>query len=119
MKAIVGTVAVAALATFTLMRAVGADAPSRPPGVSAADWAPISETMGVVVVEQLPGAGDAPIVTDSAEPGRGLGTGRGVGAGRVGAALISPISGYLMMKRGSVWQRLIVIEPVKGPGAAG
>ncbi|MEJ0004891.1 MAG: hypothetical protein WDM77_00455 [Steroidobacteraceae bacterium] len=121
MKTIVGTAAVAVtiLATFTLMRAMGADAPSRPPGVSTADWAPISATMGVVVVEQLPVAGDGPILTEDGAPGRANGGNRNAGAGGLGAALISPISGYLMVKRGTIWQRLIVIEPVKGPGAAG
>ena len=36
-----------------------------------------------------------------------------------GAALIAPVSGSLMVKRGSVWQRLVVIDPIKGPGSAG
>lgn len=36
-----------------------------------------------------------------------------------GAALISPVSGYLIVKRGHTWQRLIVIDPIKGPGEAG
>jgi hypothetical protein len=36
-----------------------------------------------------------------------------------GAALIAPVNGYLMVKRGSVWQRLVVIDPIKGPGSAG
>ena len=37
----------------------------------------------------------------------------------LGAALIPPISGYLMVKRGNAWQRVILVEPVKGPGPAG
>lgn len=119
MKAIVGTAAVAVLATFTLMRAMGADAPSRPPGVSASDWAPISDTMGVVLVDQLVGAADAPIaLTQQQDGASGRQVTKGVGAGG-GAALISPVTGYLMVRRGNLWQRLIVIDPVKGPGIAG
>jgi len=37
----------------------------------------------------------------------------------LGAALIPPIPGYLMVKRGNAWQRIILVEPVKGPGPAG
>jgi hypothetical protein len=117
MKAMIGTAAALALAAFTLMRAVGADAPNRPPGVSANEWAPISDTMGVVLINQQMGASDAPedrVQREGAPAGRPIGNGAGGGA-----ALISPISGYLMVKRGMLWQRLIVVEPVKGPGPAG
>jgi hypothetical protein len=101
--------------------AIGADAPNRPPGVSASEWAPISDTMGVVLVDNQPTALDAPIVTPS--PASGAAT-RDIGAGATrggggGAALTAPISGYLMVKRGSLWQRLVVIDPIKGPGSAG
>jgi hypothetical protein len=71
--------------------------------------------MGVVLVDQQLSAVDAPIVTPQRE---GAGPLRGVGPGG-GATLVSPISGYLMVKRGTLWQRLIVIDPVKGPGVAG
>jgi hypothetical protein len=101
--------------------AIGADAPNRPPGVSAHEWAPISDTMGVVLVDNQLTALDAPIVT--ASPASGAAT-RDIGAGAArggsgGAALTAPISGYLMVKRGSLWQRLVVIDPIKGPGSAG
>src|SRR5580698_5860276 len=107
MKTMIATAAAVALAAFTLMRAVGADAPSRPPGVNANEWAPISDTMGVVLINQQMGASDAPIERVSPE---GAAAGRVVGNGAGGgAALISPISGYLMVKRGLLWQRLIVV----------
>jgi len=100
---------------------IGADAPNRPPGVSANEWAPISDTMGVVLVDQQPTALDAPIISPSPASGaatRNIGAGAAIGAGG-GAALTAPISGYLMVKRGSLWQRLVVIDPIKGPGSAG
>ena len=121
MKTLIGTAAVAATATFVLMQAFGANAPSRPPGVSANEWAPINDTLGVVLVDQQLTAMDAPIITPSPASGaatRTIGAGATLG-GSGGAALLAPISGYLMVKRGSTWQRLVVIDPVKGPGAAG
>ena len=123
MKAIVGTALAVVLATFVLMRAVGADAPNRPPGVAANEWAPISDTLGIVLVDTQMAAGDAPIVMQSptsGTAGRNIGVPRNaVGGDMVGAALISPVTGYPMVKRGKLWQRLIVIDPIKGPGVAG
>ena len=123
MKMIYAVAAVAILAggVGVVAGAIGADAPNRPPGVSANEWAPISDTMGVVLVENQLTALDAPIVTPS--PASGAAT-RNIGAGAArgasgGAALTAPVSGYLMVKRGSVWQRLVVIDPIKGPGSAG
>ncbi|HTY94727.1 MAG TPA: hypothetical protein VMC02_12615 [Steroidobacteraceae bacterium] len=99
----------------------GAAAPDRPPGISAAEWAPINATMGVVLVDRLPGAIDAPIVQPSPASGaatRNLGAGALIGAGG-GAALIPPVTGYLMVRQGGIWKRLVVIDPIKGPGVAG
>jgi hypothetical protein len=106
MKALIATAVVAAVATFALMQAVGANAPDRPPGVSADEWAPINESVGVVLVQGMIPVGVQPAVRAGNLPLNG-------------AALISPVSGYLMVKRGHTWQRLIVIDPVKGPGEAG
>jgi hypothetical protein len=104
MKTIHAVAAVAVLATFAIVGAVGAGAPNRPPGVSAQEWAAISDTLGVVLDQPLPPAGE---VSDPAHQEI------------LGAALIPPISGYLMVKRGNAWQRVILVEPVKGPGPAG
>jgi hypothetical protein len=116
----IAVIAVLAGGVGMVAGAIGADAPNRPPGVSPNEWAPISDSMGVVLVDQQPTAMDAPIAPSPASGAatRNIGAGAGNIAGG-GAALIAPVNGYLMVKRGSVWQRLIVIEPVKGPGSAG
>jgi hypothetical protein len=49
MKAVITSVAVTVAATFALMQAFGANAPDRPPGVSADEWAPINDSVGVVL----------------------------------------------------------------------
>ena len=118
MKTIHAIAAIAILAggVGIVAGATGADAPNRPPGVSAKEWAAISDSMGIVLVDQQPTAMDAPIITPS--PASGAGGNRNVG-GIGGAALTPPVNGYLMVKLGSVWRRLVVIEPVKGPGSAG
>jgi hypothetical protein len=36
-----------------------------------------------------------------------------------GALLTPPVEGYFMVKRGNAWLRLLVVEPIKGPGSAG
>ena len=107
-KTLIGTAAATAVATFALMQAFGANAPNRPPGVSADEWAPINDTVGVVLVQ-----GMIPTGAQRHQPPR---------AGilpNIGAALVPPVSGYLMVRRGHTWQRLVVIDPVKGPGDAG
>jgi hypothetical protein len=117
MKTIHAVAVVAVLATAAIVAAVGADAPSRPPGVSAQEWAPISDTMGVVLDQPLPPAGE---VTNPVQPSDdGRLNRKGGDQLALGAALIPPISGYLMVKRGNAWQRIILVEPVKGPGPAG
>jgi hypothetical protein len=108
MKTIYAVAAIAVLAGAGVAGAIGANSPSRPPGVSADEWAPINDSVGVVLVQ-----GMIPTGAQRAEPPR---------AGifpNTGAALIAPVSGYLMVKRGHTWQRLVVIDPVKGPGEAG
>ena len=124
MKTLHAIAVVAVLATVAVVGAVGANAPAgRPPGVSADEWAPINDHLGVVLDHSLPGAGDTDAIKsanpeDSSEQSR-LGNSR-MKAGEVGGAvLIPPVSGYLMMRRGNLWQRVILVEPVKGPGTAG
>lgn len=125
MKTVHAIAAAALLATVAVVGAVSAEAPnSRPPGVSPGEWAPISDTLGVVLDQPLPGAADlaAPGQPDTAgqtqRPGRAAND--RVGGGSLGGAiLIPPISGYLMVRRGNQWQRVILVEPVKGPGVAG
>ena len=75
-----------------------ADGPDRPNGVQASDWVPISARLGIVLVHSK----NAPV------------------AGAPQALLLRPpANGYFMVKRGGRWVRLVVIEPLKGPGDAG
>jgi hypothetical protein len=86
---------VAALAG--LSSAVGAGAPpDRPPGVAAADWIPISTSLGLVIAHRRRGVTTIPDST---------------------ATLVAPpAEGYFMIKRGSgVWVHLVVVDP---PGTA-
>jgi hypothetical protein len=117
MKTIQTVATVAVLAAVAIVGAVAADAPSRPPGVSAQEWAPISATVGVVLDQPLPPAGEVSVPAQPSLDGR-LNP-KGGDQLAMGAALIPPISGYLMVKRGNAWQRVILVEPVKGPGPAG
>jgi hypothetical protein len=95
--------------------------PIAPPGVSADHWAPISDTLGVVMDEASPPASSGGETFQRGAAGVGeSGVQRIPSAGGVGgAALIPPVNGYLMLRRGNLWQRLILVEPLKGPGAAG
>lgn len=110
MKTIHAIAAIAILAggVGLVAGAIGADAPNRPPGVSADEWAPISDTVGVVLVQ-----GMIPMGAQRTQPPSVK------NLPNTGAALISPVSGYLMLRRGNTWQRLVVIDPPKGPGEAG
>jgi hypothetical protein len=113
MKLIYAVAAVAMVTGAVLVGAGAADAPGRPPGVSAEAWAPISDTLGVVLVEHRTAAGDARAMPGPAAQGQGA-------PGEIGGAiLIPPATGYLMVRRAGIWQRLILIEPLKGPGSAG
>jgi hypothetical protein len=115
MKSIYTAATVAMVAGAVLVGAIAADAPSRPPGVSADAWAPISDTVGVVLVTQMSAAGEVGALPDPDSQGQ-----RQVPRFDAGGAILTPpTTGYLMVKRGRIWQRLILIEPLKGPGSAG
>jgi len=96
---IVVAVMLAIAATFALSSAIVAGAPDRPPGVSADEWAPISDSVGVVLVQRPP---SLPRVADPHA-----------------LLLAPPAEGYFMVKTGKQWRRLVVVEPIKGPGASG
>lgn len=104
MKMLVTAGAIALVSAVAVMHAMGADAPNRPEGVAPSEWAPVSDTLGIVLVQQTPD----PI----APPGSNAG---GLG----GAILSRPENGYFMIKRAGRWVRLVLIEPIKGPGGAG
>jgi hypothetical protein len=113
MKMLVTAAAIALISAAAVMHAAGAEGPDRPPGVKASEWAPISDSLGVVLVAQnfSPGGPSGPLNSDSqAKP---------FIQHLDGSVLASPATGYFMVKRGGHWVRLVVIEPLKGPGDAG
>ena len=79
----------------------GASPPDRPAGVDARHWIPVSDRMGFVVTmsEGYPGA----LVTTDSQP----------------LLLAPPAEGYFMVRGGIVWQRIIIQNPLKGPGSSG
>jgi hypothetical protein len=91
---LIGTVLLGALLPFAHSLG-GVD---RPEGVAPENWVPISNSLGLVLVEkpatQMPGIVVAPQ-----------------------ALLFAPARmGYFMVKRGGTWRRLVVVEPMRGPG---
>jgi len=108
---------IVAVSALVLARAMGADAPERPPGVEASEWIAINDSLGIVVAPPLPGGGPglAGLTARRSAPGVALTPGSPIGI----SELVPPTEGYLMVKRGLVWHRLQLVEPVKGPGPAG
>ena len=79
---------------LTIHFALGASPPDRPPGVAEHDWIPVSDKMGFV--ETTPRHFPPEFGT-----------------------LAPPAEGYFMIRAGSVWQRIIIDNPLKGPGSSG
>jgi hypothetical protein len=78
----------------------GAPIPDRPAGVDAGHWIPVSDKMGfVVTTPQAPGR----LVTTDRQP----------------LLLMPPAEGYFMAHTGNTWQRLVIQDPLKGPGTSG
>jgi hypothetical protein len=100
MKAIAAILLVLA-SVLTIHFALGASSPDRPAGVDARNWIPVSDKMGFVVTtpQSAPGA----LVTRDGQP----------------LLLNSPAEGYFMVHTGNVWQRLVIQDPIKGPGTSG
>jgi hypothetical protein len=129
MKVTIGIV-FGVLAVLGLSLAVGRNAPDRPPGIAADRWAPISDTLGFVLVPDskltgLPplavGAPGTPLSSDPIAPvdrmaPAELGDRTGLYAAPSPAvqAIIEegqPVRGYIMVKRGKVWRPLTVVAP--------
>ena len=128
MKAIVGLV-LGVLAVLGLSLAASSNAPDRPPGIAADRWAPISSTLGVVLVPDSdlsaqPATG--PRVMGGASPPPGPAphtpeivpivdpTGLFAKPSPAVQAIIDegrPVRGYIMVKRGKVWHPLTVVAP--------
>ncbi len=85
---------------LTIHFAVGAAETDRPSGVAASNWIPINDKLGFVVMP-------AEITYSVVSPDKQQ-------------LLLTPYaSGYLMARSSNGWYRLVIVEPLKGPGAAG
>jgi hypothetical protein len=93
--------AASALALTSLLvgyAALTTESSDRPANVDAANWIQVSDTVGFVV---MPDKKSGTVIASS-------------------ALLLEPAaSGYFMAKTATGWRRLVVIEPIKGPGTAG
>jgi hypothetical protein len=120
-RTIIGAaIAAAAITSFVVF---SGDAPDRPAGVSASEWIPITDSFGIVLLPpQAPVTGSGDAIEKLEGQGGVILQPRG---GNVYVPpsnmllLRPPLGGYFMVKRGDGWSRLIVVEPVKGPGDAG
>jgi hypothetical protein len=95
-KFAVSSLVVASLFAGYLVSA--ADGPDRPAGVEAANWIQLNDKVGFVVI---PERKSGPRVASA------------------GLLLEPAASGYFMAKTPGGWRRLVVVEPIKGPGTAG
>ena len=100
MKAIYATVLIL-VSALAIHVALGAASPDRPAGVDAQHWIPVSDKMGFVVTtpQSVPGA----LVTTDPQA----------------LLLAPPAEGYFMIRGGIGWQRIIIQDPLKGPGTSG
>jgi hypothetical protein len=96
MKTLV-TVVVIAICAALSAEVIPSDAPDRPAGVSAQEWIPVNERMGFIIVPYK-----EPMLATKQE-----------------LFLVPPLRGYFVAKRDQTWVRIQVVEPIKGPGAAG
>jgi hypothetical protein len=108
MKTLVG-IAFFVLAASGLSFAVSSNAPDRPRGIAADHWAPISSTLGVVLVSDTEQNGSPPRVMGAVDPTALI----DVPSPAVQAIIDEgqPVRGYLMVKRGKVWRPLTVVPP--------
>jgi hypothetical protein len=95
-KLVASALALASLLVgYAALTAEGAD---RPSNVDAANWIQVSDTVGFVVIPER--KSETRIASS--------------------ALLLEPAApGYFMAKTASGWRRLVVVEPIKGPGTAG
>jgi hypothetical protein len=87
------------LSVLTIHFADGSPTPDRPAGVDAGHWIPVSDKMGFVVT--------TPRVFPMPMPDRQV------------LFLTAPAEGYFMVQRGNTWQRIVIQDPLKGPGTSG
>ena len=119
--------AIATLLFASSWAVLSADPPDRPAGVTAANWIPVSDRLGIVLEQPaapMTRARDAVEIRDGSLRGRTImpdPEGGSRFAAPTGQALFlkPPVGGYFMVKGVSGWTRLVIYEPVKGPGEAG
>jgi hypothetical protein len=99
MKAITATALLVLASVLTIHFALGASTPDRPAGVDAQNWISVSDKMGFVVT--------TPRVFPMPMPDRQV------------LLLTAPAEGYFMVHTGNTWQRLVIQDPLKGPGSSG
>lgn len=120
-RAIIGA-AIAATAIVSFV-AISGDAPDRPAGVSAREWIPITDSFGIVLMQtHTPVTGSGDELEKIEGPNGAIVQPRGVSLSTPPSTMLllrPPVGGYFMVKSAGGWTRLIVVEPVKGPGDAG
>lgn len=124
-------IAIAMVAMAGVSMAFSDAAPDRPPGVAADHWAPISATMGVVLVPDSglsagapPPAGGPAQAADTPNAGPTAGPKVPVVATDPTELIApptpavlriieegQPVRGYIMVKRGKLWRPLQVVAP--------
>jgi hypothetical protein len=99
MKAIAASLLILA-SVLAVHFANGASSPDRPAGIEGRDWIPVSDKMGFVVTTPhvFP-----PMPVRDKQP----------------LLLAPPAEGYFMVRTGNGWQRIIIQDPIKGPGSEG
>jgi hypothetical protein len=128
MRVVIG-LAITLFAVSGLTLALSSNAPDRPPGIPADRWAPISSTLGIVLVPDtgLTAPASPPLqVQPAAAPATNESK---LSPGAVpnvdGTALYAeptakvkaiieegqPVRGYIMVKRAKVWRPLAVVAP--------
>jgi hypothetical protein len=98
MKAIAAALLILA-SVLAVHFALGASSPDRPANLNAENWIPVSDKMGFVVT--TPHAFPMPV--RDKQP----------------LLLAPPAEGYFMVRTGNGWQRIIINNPIKGPGSEG
>jgi hypothetical protein len=98
MKAIAASLLVLA-SVLAVHFANGASSPDRPAGVDAQYWIPVSDKMGFVVTTRR--------IYPMPMPDRQT------------LFLTAPAEGYFMVHTANTWQRIIIQDPIKGPGTSG
>jgi hypothetical protein len=97
-RALVVCAAVVAISLVVIPLVRGQGVPDRPPGVAGGAWIPLNARLGFVVApaeKAIPNAGGNALL------------------------LAPPVAGYFMIKGETGWSRVVIAEPLRGPGGAG